>query len=61
MLAAVELAILVDSVVWYAETGAFCTLRADDGNTFEITLMCHWYIFFVSHYYYVAVRMHGIG
>ena len=34
VLAAVELAILVDSVVRYAEGGALCTLRADYGITF---------------------------
>ena len=42
MLAAVvELALLVDSIIWHVEGGVFSTFGADNAVTFKIALMCH--------------------
>ncbi len=45
VLAAVELTLLVDSVVRYTEGGALPTLGTDYRVAFQITLMCHWNMF----------------
>ena len=41
VLAAIDLAVLVDSIVWHVEGGSLSAFGADNAVTFKIALMCH--------------------